>query len=143
MPSPSKPEYPNQKFSGRDLPAGKRFFAYWLPVLGLCALIFWQSCFPSIATIPLFPHDDKVMHLGAYAVLALLFARALKQEKPLLPQRKLRLFAILFASFYGLSDEVHQAFVPLRHASMGDLAADFLGSFAGACFYLDFLHRKK
>ncbi len=142
MPSPSKPDTANPLLFG-GVPAGKRFLGYWLPVIGLCAFIFWQSCFPSIATIPLFPHDDKVMHLGVYAVLALLFARALKQEKPDFTHGKIRLLAILFATFYGVSDEIHQAFVPLRHASMGDIGADFLGSMLGACFYLDFPNRKK
>ena len=142
MPSIFKPENPNSMLSGR-IPAGKRFFKYWLPVIGLCLLIFWQSSFPSITSTPLFPHDDKVMHLIAYAILAFLFARALKQEKPKFTHGKIRFFAILFASFYGLSDEIHQAFVPLRHASIGDFAADVLGSIVGACFYLDFLSGKK
>jgi VanZ family protein len=36
--------------------------------------------------------------------------------------------AILTASAYGLTDEVHQAFVPLREASWQDWLADTIGA---------------
>ncbi len=116
---------------------------YRLPVLVFCIFIFWQSSFPSLNSQPLFPHDDKLMHLGAYALLAFLAARNLKQEKPFFSRTKLRILAILFTTLYGLSDEFHQALVPSRDASALDFAADFLGSILGACFYLDFFSRKK
>lgn len=116
---------------------------YRLPVLAFCIFIFWQSSFPSLNSQPLFPHDDKLMHLGAYALLAFLAARNLKQEKPFFSQTKLSVLTILFAALYGLSDEFHQAFVPSRVASGWDFAADVLGSILGACFYLDFFPRKK
>ena len=33
---------------------------------------------------------------------------------------------------YGITDEIHQSFVPMRDASAFDIFADGLGSFAGA-----------
>jgi VanZ family protein len=116
---------------------------YRLPLLAFCLFLFWQSSFPSLNSAPLFPHDDKLMHLGAYGFLAFLAARNLKQEKPFFSRTKLRVMAILFATLYGLSDEIHQAFVPSRMASAGDFVADALGSIIGACFYLDFFRRNK
>jgi VanZ family protein len=116
---------------------------YRLPVVAVCIFIFWQSSFPSLNSQPLFPLDDKVMHIGAYAFLAFLAARNLKQEKPFFSQTKLMVFAILFAALYGLSDEIHQAFVPARTASFWDFAADTIGSILGAFFYFYVFHHKK
>lgn len=116
---------------------------YRLPLIGFCIFLFWQSSFPSLSSVPWFPHDDKLMHMGAYGFLAFLAARNLHQEKPFFNRTKLKIMAILFACLYGLSDEIHQAFVPERTASVWDFAADVLGSILGACFYFDILHGKK
>jgi len=116
---------------------------YRLPLLAFCLLLFLQSSFPSLPSAPLFPHDDKFMHMGAYGLLAFLAARNLGQERPFFSPKKLKFLAILFAVFYGLSDEIHQAFVPDRTASVWDFAADILGSFMGACFYIDFFRHRK
>ena len=118
-------------------------FYYRLPLVGFCVFLFWQSCFPSPYSAPLFPHDDKLMHMGAYGFLAFLAARNLHREKPLYSRTALKVLAILFACLYGLSDEIHQAFVPERTASAWDFAADISGSILGACFYFDLLRGKK
>jgi len=116
---------------------------YRLPLFAFCLFLFWQSSFPSPYSAPLFAHDDKLMHMGAYGFLAFLAARNLHQERPLFNRTKLKALAILFACLYGLSDETHQAFVPTRTASIWDFFADILGSIMGASFYFDFLHRKR
>jgi VanZ family protein len=40
--------------------------------------------------------------------------------------------AIVAASIYGITDEVHQAFVPLRESSWKDWLADSTGAVMGA-----------
>ena len=117
-------------------------FYYRLPVIALCTFIFWQSSYPGIISEPLFPYDDKVLHFGAYALLAILTARALKTEKPFWSPVKIRTIAIVFACLYGLSDEIHQAFVPSRCASISDFIADCAGSIFGCLFYLNFFPHK-
>ena len=42
------------------------------------------------------------------------------------------LLAVLLTVAYGLTDEVHQSFVPGRTPELRDLAADALGAAAGA-----------
>ncbi|WP_022667722.1 VanZ family protein [Desulfospira joergensenii] len=108
---------------------------YRLPLALFCGFIFWQSGCPSLISEPLFPHDDKVMHLAAYALMALLAARWIPREKKGLPLSRIKILALLFASFYGLSDEIHQAFVPSRSASVMDWAADILGALLGVWIY--------
>jgi VanZ family protein len=36
-------------------------------------------------------------------------------------------FSVLFAFFYGVTDEFHQLYVSGRHASLGDVGFDFIG----------------
>ncbi len=114
---------------------------YRLPVLGFCLFIFWQSSNPGLIEAPLFPYDDKVMHFLAYGLLSILALRDLQLEKPFWSASKIRLIAILFSSLYGLSDEVHQSFVPERFASIGDFIADCCGSIVGCVFYQKYFNR--
>ena len=112
---------------------------YRLPLILFCGFIFWQSSFPSVISQPLFPHDDKFMHAGAYALMAILAARWIQQERKGWSVTKVKLLAMIFTVLYGLSDEIHQAFVPARNASTLDWAADFLGALIGIWIYGRFL----
>ncbi len=114
---------------------------YRLPVLGFCIFIFWQSSNSGLIEAPLFPYDDKVMHFLAYGLLSILALRDLQEEKPFWSTSKIRLIAVLFSSLYGLSDEVHQSFVPERFASIGDFIADCFGSIVGGISYQKFSNR--
>jgi len=141
---PSSKTCDNQNYGGGNVSSILKLNLYYrLPLLAFCLFLFFQSSFPSINSAPLFPHDDKLMHMGAYAFLAFLAARNLHHERPFFSQRKLKVLAILFAVSYGLSDEIHQAFVPSRTASTWDFAADILGSFLGTGVYFTFFHGKK
>lgn len=120
-----------------------RIIFYRLPVIALCIFIFWQSSYPGIISRPLFPHVDKVLHFMAYALLAALSARSVIADKPFWSLTKIKVFVILFASTYGLSDEIHQAFVAERSASFADLIADCAGSITGCFTYLTAIARKK
>lgn len=106
--------------------------AYWLPVLLLCLLIFIQSSFPAMERIPTFQLSDKLIHAGVYAVLATLFFRALNSGKKARSRATIMVMTVGFTTLYGISDEVHQYFVPSRHAELWDAAANFIGSIAGA-----------
>lgn len=117
-------------------------YLYRLPVIGFCLFIFWQSSYAGIISAPLFPYDDKVLHFCAYALLAFLTTRNLIAEKPYWSLAKIKIIAIVFACLFGLSDEIHQAFVPSRSASAGDFLADCAGSIFGCLFYLDVFIRK-
>jgi VanZ family protein len=72
---------------------------------------------------------DKVAHFGLYMVLAFLVHRYLRAQRrfPLLRSRPY-FFTVLLTALYGLSDELHQAFVPGRNPSLADLLADTGGA---------------
>ena len=76
----------------------------------------------------------KMGHLTEYAALGILAWRALRR-----PARaearpwdwEEAAFAIGFAAAYAVSDEMHQAFVPTRDASLIDVLIDTLGATVG------------
>ena len=110
----------------------QKFFIYWFPIIFYCLLIFVQSSHPSPEVIKSdWPHVDKVLHFTAYALLGALFLRAFKTT-PIKNNLKLVLIlSVLLSSLYGISDEIHQSFVPYRTADAMDAMADILGSAFG------------
>jgi VanZ family protein len=115
----------------------KSFFRYWLPVIALCVIIFWQSSYASPDILPRWPFQDKLLHGGVYGLLAALWVRAFNTLKGFHGRRRLLLLTgIVLATLYGFSDEWHQSFVPSRTADPADLLADFCGSVVGSWVFI-------
>jgi VanZ family protein len=104
----------------------------WLPAIAWMAVIFALSSISGLRV-----SDDAevdrpfrvVAHLGSYALLAglLLFALAGAQR----PAARHVALALGLAVLYGLSDEIHQAFVPSRTGRLDDVVTDSIGAVVG------------
>ena len=114
----------------------KLFLLYWLPLILYCLLIFFQSANPSPEQIPSFKFVDKLLHFAAYAIMGVLFYRAYQKTLKIKDNlRMLMLLSAASASLYGISDEIHQSFVPFRDAEVSDVIADTIGAFSGVYLY--------
>lgn len=104
----------------------------WAAVLSYMGVIFYLSHQPSLPIPMRFPFQDKAMHLTAYFILGVLLAHGVY------PGSHKKRFALAFAiaALYGISDEIHQMFVPGRDASVFDWFADICGAWLGAFAYL-------
>lgn len=102
-----------------------RVISLWAPVVGFMVLLFLVSAQTTVRGADL--AWDKLLHAGAYATLGLLSLRALNGGLRS-PQLRPALLALLLAVAYGFSDELHQAFVPGRDASVLDWVADAVGA---------------
>ncbi len=110
----------------------------WAPAALWAACLFVQSSIPGQYYPPApFWSADKAVHGAVFLVLGFLCAHALR-VRARAPENRPRIFAAAaaMASLYGLSDEIHQLFVPGRSADWRDFAADAAGSAAGAWLYL-------
>jgi VanZ family protein len=125
------------------LPRLSNLVLYWLPLIAYCALIYIQSAYPPPGKLPSFFLADKIVHCGLYAVLGILFYRAYKTLPIARHHRILMLLSIASASLYGISDEIHQHFVPFREADIFDAVADAIGAAGGVFFYHFWLTRRK
>jgi VanZ family protein len=117
-------------------PSGLRVALAWLPAAAYTGLIWWLSsqALP-IPQIALFPLQDKGAHMLEYTGLGLCLCHAVYTTWP---GRGLRaaIVAVFMTTALGLSDELHQAFVPARSADVLDLGADFLGAVLAALIYV-------
>ena len=103
-----------------------RFNIYWIISLLYMGMIFLFSSFPPPIKTPSFSFADKLAHLLAYGLLASLIYFALEKSRvnfhPIF-------IPFLVAFLYGVSDEIHQYFVPGRNADVFDALANGLGGF--------------
>lgn len=100
---------------------------YWFLALGWAGLIFFSSSLSIPPTPPTIPFQDKVVHFVLYGVLAgLLFGGFFRQRGWLTINAAF--WAFLLASLYGVTDELHQLFVPLRQCDVFDWLADTGGA---------------
>jgi VanZ family protein len=97
------------------------------------ALIFYLSSFHQ-APLP-DNVSDKFAHTGAYAMLGVLVVRGFAGRLPVRLTWRVALLTVLVTTLYGVSDELHQMFVPGRSADVYDVVADAAGALAavGVC----------
>ncbi|RFU60726.1 VanZ family protein [Peribacillus glennii] len=120
-----------------------RIFIIVLPFLYMAA-IWIMSSMPDNAVMQLPDRATdrfikEAMHLVEFAILYMLFAAALAASGKLTPLSSL--LAAVAAGLYGVTDEIHQAFVPYRNASWIDLLKDWIGV-AAAYFHVRYHYFK-
>ena len=104
----------------------------WLPVFAVMAGIFVLSSQSGLKV-----SEDPVVerpiratgHLLAYATLAALSLVALSWGR--VPRLRDAVIAFAIAVAYGLSDELHQSFVPERSGRLDDVLTDIVGALIG------------
>lgn len=115
------------EWSDDSSPRAAHWLRWWGPALAYAGMIFLLS---SVSRLPSLPGagGDKWAHSATYAGLALVVLRAIVRGR----WRELSfghlITALLLATAYGATDELHQLFVPGRMADLRDLAADAIGA---------------
>ena len=111
-------------------------FWYWLPAVLYAGMIFYLSSQShpdeQLPSFVLKDVSDKVLHAVEYAGLAVLCYRAFRWAAGPSVARQALVLAVVTASIYGITDEVHQFFVPFRESSWLDWLADTAGAAVGA-----------
>ena len=103
---------------------------YWAPVVLWAAVIFAFSSIPELGT-GLGIWDTvlrKLAHAAEYAILGGLIFRAARSAPA----------AVLLASAYAVTDEVHQTFVTGRHGSPVDWLIDTAAAVLGVALMARF-----
>jgi len=112
------------------LEKNKKLLVY-TPLVVYWIILFGATTLPA-ASMPSFGVVDKVNHLSAYFILAiLLFLTLLFQQKIPFAKNRVAAYALIICSLYGMLDEVHQIFIPGRSAEFLDFLADACGALLG------------
>lgn len=105
----------------------------WIPAVIWMGMIFWGSSFPQdglkgMDFFGLFeiPHSDKIAHMGEYGILGFLLARGIGRSVSG-GLKMVVIFTCAAGMTYGITDEIHQIFVPTRTPSLVDFLFDSLG----------------
>ena len=117
----------------------RRSLWWFLPVVAWMAFIFRLSSRSTVPHAPILTDQAAAVvgHFLLYATLALLLANALSRSRTTTSIGTISI-ALTLAVLYGISDEVHQSFVPGRDPAMFDVFVDAAGAMVGcACFQPD------
>ncbi len=98
----------------------------WIPTAGWMGVIFFLSTLPESATPGRGILPDKVCHAGEYFILAFFILFALQRTTWVRFSSSFWI-TLAWSAVYGLSDEIHQLYVPTRQFEAGDLVADVCG----------------
>ena len=133
---------PSRTAAARDVPRRvgpprRGRLLWWLPALAVAAGIFllsewslsgwWRRPQPEWRIRGM----DKVAHGALYATLSASLYLALRRGHGVSPGRA-AVLALGAAALYGVTDEIHQLFVPERNAEVRDWLADLIGASIGA-----------
>ena len=103
----------------------------WVNVYALgCAaymgLLFVLSSSATEIDVKSFSSFDKLVHVGAYGVLAVLIYFGLRQAG--VGEGSLLIVSFSGSFAYGIVNEIQQAFLPWRDADLADVAANGIGA---------------
>ena len=111
-----------------------QLLASWAASIFYLGIIFFFSAQSDLSVPYGARPGDFFLHMVEYGVLGFLLSWAFVNSGMV---RKLVFRVFLVGLFYGMTDELHQYFVPERNASLLDVTADGLGSLIGVySFYL-------
>lgn len=103
----------------------------WLPAIFLCVLIFWFSSRRGTVVVSDYFWNylsNKAAHLILYFTLCISFYRGTKNI----------VLAIFLSILYGITDELHQQFVPTRSGQIRDLVIDSVAAMMAGVFLWKF-----
>lgn len=112
------------------------FVFFWVPVYAYMGLVFSLSSMPNPMALPeaswaLFVFGNAatyVLHTLEYIGLSLLLGVAFRHSQHNFLVKHSYILGFIVASLFGISDELHQLFVPGRECSIWDMGADSLGA---------------
>lgn len=112
-----------------------KIMKFWLPVFICMCVIFYASSLPGKDIPSMFSFQDIFYHLFIYLIFGFIFMRALVNTCPGMTKNNAFILTAILGFLYGVSDELHQAFVPFRSVSALDLLFDTLGILIGGLIY--------
>ena len=103
----------------------------WSITVSYMILIFILSSISHLPQPSREPYLPVIEHIMEYAILSVLLFSALLSTRKY-DMKEILILAVIVTVLYGLSDEIHQLYVPGRVSSLDDFIADTLGALVGS-----------
>lgn len=101
----------------------------WFFTICYMGIVFYFSSLEG-SDLPGFPlYLDKVIHFAVYILLAFLVFLSFRKSGV---KRYVFLLSFSFTVLYGITDEIHQLYVPDRDVAIADIIANSAGAFLGS-----------
>lgn len=105
-----------------------------------CLLIFGLSSIKDFSPIEeIIPWTEMISDIAAhfflFFILCLLAISDFKEEKSKILSTRPLIAAVAFTTLYGISDELHQLYVPGRHFEIKDMIVDFASAVTAVLAY--------
>ena len=114
----------------------RKFIKSWLPPIFYAILIFYISSLERPFGIDFeVGNIDKLIHFFEYLFFGFLLIRAIRGSDAGITNNNAVLLAFIIGTFYGFTDELHQAVIPGRLATISDFISDSIGTFVGAVVF--------
>jgi VanZ family protein len=123
-----------------------RWLRAWAPPLLWSVIIFALSSIPGnqFPPMPGWWSADKLVHGAIYGVLGALCWRAMRATWARGQGTGMQIIAaVAVTGLYGITDELHQAFTPMRSPDPFDVIADIGGGLLGALVCVAILARRR
>ncbi len=119
----------------------KHYKISWFFVILIAITIFYVSSLPFEELAPLvgFSWQTTAYHIIVFFFLAFFLLPALVKGK----KKRFIFLSIILAVVYGITDEIHQLFVPGRQFSIYDMMINSAGILAASFFYTLSLKNRK
>jgi VanZ family protein len=125
-----------------SVPSGPSRSRAYAPAVIWAIVLFGASSIPSDAMPQsIILSQDKLLHMGVYAVLGFLLYRGIRRRNAG-AWLAAGWWTLGISVVYGASDEFHQYFVPGRSMDIFDLMADAIGAACAIAFARYLEHRR-
>jgi VanZ family protein len=128
-----------------DPALGPPWLRAWAPALLWSCVIFGLSTIPgdNLPSLPGWWNADKFVHAFIYGVLGALCWHAGRATFVRGRGHRVQVIAAMTCTaVYGITDELHQAFTPLRSPDPFDVIADAIGGLLGALVCVAIVSRR-
>jgi VanZ family protein len=98
-------------------------------------LIFIISSIPGKA-LPETTISDKFLHIVEFGILSWLLGKAFRTAKKEVFIKHAGILSIIITILYGISNEIHQSFVPYRSTEFYDVIFDAIGAILAQGIFL-------
>jgi len=121
----------------------RSFFKYHFGFISLVIGIFVLSSIPG-DRFPVISFDfgDKIVHVFLYFLLMIFTYISFSEQKIVDFKDKVLISSFLFSVLYGITDEIHQYFIPNRLCDIYDILSDTAGAVTGVVAVMIIIKRK-